>query len=118
MKENILFRKERHPLEFPSLGSTFKNIIWNPKKLKFLSRKEPQLDQFINKGKIPVTYFINACGLRGKRIGQAQISEKHSNFIINLGNAKSKDVINLINLIKKRVKNKFDLDLEEEIIII
>ena len=53
--------------------------------------------------------------MKGKRIGQAQISEKHTNFIINLGGAKAEDVLNLINLVKKEVKDKFRIELEEEI---
>jgi UDP-N-acetylmuramate dehydrogenase len=55
------------------------------------------------------------CGLKGKRIGQAKISEKHANFIVNLGNARAKDVKKLINLIKKEVKKKFGALLDEEI---
>ena len=62
--------------------------------------------------------LIEKCGLRGKRIGGAQISEKHANFIINLGNATANDVLALIDLAKKEVKNKFKITLEEEIRII
>ena len=60
-------------------------------------------------------YLIQKCGLKGKKIGQAQISEKHANFIVNLGGATAKDVKKLINLIKKSVKKKFKINLEEEI---
>jgi len=55
-------------------------------------------------------------GVKGKRIGDAQIAQKHPNFIINLGNAKSKDVKALINFAKDAVKQKFGVTLEEEII--
>jgi len=58
--------------------------------------------------------LIEKCGLKGKKIGGAKISEKHANFIINSGKAKSEDVIKLINLIKGEVKNKLGVALEEE----
>jgi len=59
--------------------------------------------------------LIDACGLKGKRVGKAEISKKHANFIVNLGGAKEKDVIKLINLAKKSVKKKFKINLQEEI---
>jgi UDP-N-acetylmuramate dehydrogenase len=59
--------------------------------------------------------LIEKCGLKGKMIGGAKISEKHANFIINFKNAKAKDIKNLINLAKNKVKNKFGVKLEEEI---
>ena len=86
------YRRKNHPLDFPSAGSIFKN----PKNKKAWE-------------------LIKECGLEGKRIGNAQISKKHSNFIINLGDASSKDVLNLIDLAKKQVKNKFGIEIEEEI---
>jgi len=51
--------------------------------------------------------------LKGKIIGGAQISSKHANFIVNLGNAKSDDVLALINLAKQSVKEKFNINLRE-----
>jgi len=59
--------------------------------------------------------LIEKCGLKGKKIGGAKISEKHANFIINFDNAKSKDIEALIGLAKKEVKRKFGIILEEEI---
>jgi len=59
--------------------------------------------------------LIEECGLKGMRIGDAEISPQHANFIINLGKAKSENVLKLISLIKKEVKKKFLIDLEEEI---
>ena len=59
--------------------------------------------------------LIEDCGLKGKRIGDAMISEEHANWIINLGKAKSEDIEKLISLIKKKVKEKFNVELVEEI---
>ncbi len=92
IKEYIKERKKSQPLEYASAGCIFKNTN---------------------------SYFagqlIEKASLKGKQIGQAMVSKKHANFIINLGEAKSKDVIELISLIKKQVKKKFNIDLKEEI---
>lgn len=113
MNEKINYRREKHPLEFPNAGSIFKNINLTeaPEKLKYLAEKY----RVIKGDKIPTAFVIEYLGLKGKQIGGARISEKHANFIVNINNAKSKDVLDLINLIKDKVKDKFDLDLELEI---
>lgn len=59
--------------------------------------------------------IIDLCGLKGRHIGGASISQRHANFILNLKNAKSRDVLRLITLIKEQVKKKFKIDLEPEI---
>lgn len=95
VNEIINLRESKHPLDKPSLGSTFKNPEGD-----FAAR------------------LISECGLKGKIIGDAQISEKHPNFILNLGNAKFDDIINILNLVKEEVFKKFAVKLEEEIIIV
>ncbi len=92
MKEILISRKEKCPLNFPSAGSIFKNY-----------------------GKISAGKLIEECGLKGKRIGGAIISKKHANFILNDKKAKANDVMKLIKLIKEKVKRKFKIRLEEEI---
>lgn len=114
MKRFLVYRKANHPLSFPSAGCVFKNY---DKKItdKNLLRKYPELNEFNKGSRIPTSYLIDKSGLKGKIIGRAQISEKHANFIINLGGAKSEDVIKLIKLAKQKVKSKFGIVLEEEI---
>lgn len=90
-KEILKLRRQKIPLGF-SAGSVFKN---------------PTSES--------AGFLIERCGLKGKKNGKAQISEKHANFIVNLGNAKAKDVKKLINLTKRKVKNKFGILLDEEI---
>jgi UDP-N-acetylmuramate dehydrogenase len=97
--EFLKYRKKCHPIEFFSAGSVFVN----PEKKKEM---------------ISVGYLIEKIGLKEKKIGNAQISEKHANFIINLGNAKSKDVEALIKLAKQKVKKNFNINLETEIQIV
>lgn len=62
--------------------------------------------------------LIEECGLKGLRIGDAQVSEKHANFIINLGQAKAQDVIKLMKIVKARVKKMKGIDLQPEVRII
>lgn len=98
-------RKKTQPLEYPSAGCIFQNI------------SQAQAMRLATPGLTRSTGFlIEACGLKGKRIGDAQISEKHTNFIINLGGATAHDVLSLIELCQKKVKEKFNLDLKLEII--
>jgi len=75
-------------------------------------------NQFKKFGKIPAGYLIESCGLKGKRIGGAEISKQHANFIVNINKAKAEDVLALINLCKKEVKRKFGIGLQEEIRIV
>lgn len=71
---------------------------------------------FINPKPYVAGEMIDRCGLKGKKIGRAQISPKHANFIVNLGGAKATDVVALINLAREKVKEKFGIELKEEIV--
>lgn len=88
-------RREKQPLEYPSAGSTFKR---------------------------PEGYFaaklIEDSGLKGVHVGDAEVSQKHSGFIINKGNATAKDILNLIEIVQNTVKEKFNVDLHTEVMII
>jgi UDP-N-acetylmuramate dehydrogenase len=91
-RELILRRNRTQPLEFPNLGSMFKNPM-NTHAAK----------------------LIELAGLKGKRAGHAQISEKHANFIINLGGAKAEDVMKLIDLTKRTVYQNSGVMLDLEV---
>lgn len=94
--ENYSKRKNLQPYSLPSAGSVFKRPV---------------------EGFAPI--YIEKCGLKGKRVGGAEISQKHCGFIVNYdAKAKFKDVLKLITKIKKTVSKKFDIMLEEEIIIL
>ena len=88
-------RRIRQPLEYPSLGCVFKRY-----------------------GGIGAGYYIDKAGLKGYKIGGAEVSDKHAGFIINKHSASPSDIIALIELIKTSVYNKFGIMLEEEIEII
>ena len=108
IKEYLNYRKETQPLNFPSAGSVFKN----PKNFSAGELGEEDKSSSLS---FAAARLIEECGLKGKRIGNVKISEKHANFIVNLGGGKAKDVKKLINLAKKKVKEKFGITLEEEI---
>lgn len=95
MNKNIESRKEKQPIDMPSAGSTFKRGN------DFITAK-----------------LIDECGLKGYSIGDAMISDKHAGFIVNKGEAKAKDVIELINYVKETVKEKKEKNIELEIEII
>jgi UDP-N-acetylmuramate dehydrogenase len=91
-REHILKRNTTQPLTLPNSGSMFKN---------------PQ-GMFAAK-------LIEQTGLKGKRVGNAQISEKHANFIVNLGEAKASDVVTLVDLARRTVHQNTGLLLELEV---
>ena len=70
---------------------------------------------FLEKGIISAGWLMDQAGCKGMKVGNAQVSEKHANFIVNLGDATAEDVKNLIEEVKKKVYNKFKINLEEEV---
>lgn len=95
MAELAQQRREKQPLQYPSAGSTFKR---------------------------PEGYFagklISDAGLKGKTIGGAQVSEKHAGFIVNIGGATTKDILDLIAFCQKTVQEQFGVTLETEVKIV
>jgi len=97
-------------------GSIFQNVHITSRQIKQFEKEKIGLTpEIINKRIIPAGWLIDKCGLRERKIGKAQVSQKHANFIVNLGGARAKDVLKLINLIKKKVKERYSIELEEEI---
>lgn len=117
IEEKIKYRRERHPIEYPNVGSIFKNVD-----LKLVPDElHSQLDHVIKQDPFPVVptaYLISEAGLKGIACGGAMISPKHPNFIVNMRHATAQDVKQLINLVKTTVKEKFNVELEEEIIYV
>lgn len=95
MDELMNKRRDKQPLQYPSAGSTF---------------KRPQ-GHFAGA-------LIEQAGLMGKTVGGAMVSEKHAGFIINYNDATTDNIVDLINEVKKEVKEKFGIELEKEIIYI
>jgi UDP-N-acetylmuramate dehydrogenase len=88
-------RKRMQPLDYPSAGSIFKN----PKEG-------------------PAGKWIEEAGLKGCRMGQAMISERHANFIINLGKATAEEIINLMEMVERKVYEEKRISLEREVRVV
>ena len=95
IKESLKERKRNQPVSTLNAGCVFRN------------------PETCEAGKL-----IETAGLKGARLGDAEVSKKHANFIINCGRAKAKDVYNLIEKIRETVKEKFDIDLELELKVV
>lgn len=95
MQEYSKKRKDTQPLNMPSSGSAFKR----------------------SNGIIP-SLLIDKCGLKGYKIGGAEVSKKHAGFIVNSGGATAENINDLLSYIKAKVLKEFDVNLEEEIIYI
>ena len=95
MEELSAKRREKQPVSLPSGGSTFKR---------------------------PEGYYaaalIDQCGLRGFRIGGAEVSQKHTGFIVNIANATAQDVYRLMEHVRAEVYKKFSVTLQNEICIV
>lgn len=117
---NIEYRKIRHPLEFPNCGSVFKNIALKEHIEKILE-VYPDLEEKIKRdwhGKVAMGYLIKRLDLSEFRVGQAMVSGKHCNFIINLGNAKASDVLSIIKTIKNKFLKTFGFEPELEVEVV
>ncbi|MDD4145822.1 MAG: UDP-N-acetylmuramate dehydrogenase [Clostridia bacterium] len=94
MRQYLHLRREKQPLELPNAGSVFKNTGQGAGRL------------------------IEGVGAKGWRVGDAQISEKHANFIVNLGEAKASEIKTLIREVQKAVKQKYGVELETEVVFL
>ena len=95
MQELLARRSEKQPLQYPSAGSTFKRPAGSYASL-----------------------LIDQCGLRGMRVGGAQVSEKHAGFVINTGGATCRDVLTLCEKVRQTVKEQTGYTLELEPVIL
>ncbi len=114
VQEKIEYRKKYHPLEYPSIGSIFKNVDVKdiPEGLIEKIKAPVKSDPF---PVVPVAYIISEAGLKDRREGDALVSPKHPNYIVNVGHATAKNVHDLIDIVKAEVKNKFNITIEEEV---
>ena len=114
IKEVLNTRNAKLP-EYPSAGSVFKNILITSENLEQVEDFKNLPVEYLKNKKIPAAWLIESMDLKGHTIGQAQISPKHANFIVNIGKATANDVLQLISYIKMKVRDEFSLQLMEEI---
>ena len=96
-------RRSSQPLNFPNAGSTFKRLAAG-------AAETPT--------QVAPGYYIEQAGLKGFRIGGAEVSTIHANFIVNTGNATAKDIADLCQLMTQKVQEKFGISLQREIIFL
>ena len=116
-EEKIRYRQVRHPLEYPNVGSIFKNVDVN----RVTKKQLPALAHVIKQDPFPVVptaYLIAQSGLMGVSFGGAMVSPKHPNFIVNVCQATAADVRTLIDMVKRTVRERFGIRLEEEVMYV
>ena len=102
---SLEYRKQTQPYGVATGGCFFQNIgEANAKRLGFATASAGNL--------------IDKAGLKGKNCGGFIVSEKHANFIVNTGEGKAEDLVKLLNIVKTTVKEKFDVELHEEVVIV
>lgn len=116
------FRQDKPYIKHPTCGSIFRNHMLREGETMAGKGASPEelerVQKFLDKGVVPTGWAIDICGLRGEKRGGAQVSATHGNFIVNLGNARAADVLELINLCKDRVYDKLGVRLQEEVRVI
>lgn len=105
VQESDMKRSSTQPLGTPSSGCVFKNVELTPE----------QSAKFDGKTKLSAGWLIDQAGLKGAKVGGAEVSSVHANFIVNTGEATCQDIEQLIAQIQDAVKQKFQLELEKEV---
>lgn len=111
--DTIAAREAKHPQAARCAGSFFMNPVVKDQELQdefFKDTGMPSKD-----GKLPAGWLIDHAGLRGKKIGGAQMSIQHPNYLINTGTATAEDVVMLASIVKQRVRTELDVLLREEV---
>ena len=124
--EFLQYRNQTQPRGNASIGCIFKNIdlagvygeAHRERLLQHFDAQNEKVREFLHREKISAGWLIEQVGMKGLRVGLAQVSEKHGNFIVNLGGASAQDVLTLIAQIKEKVYDRLGIELEEEIQII
>ena len=113
MERIIALRESKHAQSAKCAGSFFMNPVVKDEKLREEFTRDtgaPPKDE-----KLPAGWLIDHVGLRGKHVGGARVSDQHPNYIINTGGATAEDVIILVSLIKRRVRDDLRVQLKEEV---
>lgn len=113
MEDTLAQRNIKQRQDVKSAGSYFSNPVIEDRQLR--KEFEDELGSKSRENRVPAGWIIDKAGLRGKRIGDAMVSEEHSNYILNVGRATSEDVVILESIIKQTVRDKYNVQLEREV---
>jgi UDP-N-acetylmuramate dehydrogenase len=115
IRDLVAVRQGKYPTRFGNAGSVFKNFNFAnleqvPEKIRTALPSK-----YMEWKKIPAAWLIESLGLKGKKIGNAMVSEEHGNFIVNAGGATSDEVLQLISYVKMKVRDELGIQLHEEV---
>lgn len=113
MDETMAIRESKHPQDAKCAGSFFMNP--HVKDEQLLKEFEKDTGNASKDGKLPAGWLIDHVGLRGKKIGGAQVSPIHPNYLLNTGTATAHDIVMLASLVKTRVRDELHVRLKEEV---
>ena len=124
--EYLKYRNETQPQGYSSTGCIFKNVslegshgeAHRVRLLQHFDSQDEKVKEFLHREKISAGWLVEQAGLKGLKIGNAMVSDKHGNFVLNLGGSTASEVKEIIEKIKGEVYDKFGIELEEEIKII
>jgi UDP-N-acetylmuramate dehydrogenase len=108
IREATLYRAQTQPLGMPSSGCIFQNVPNDPNLQKLFP-------QFAERSHVPGGFLIDQAGLKGERVGDVEVSQKHAAFFVNHGTGTSEQVEELVTKVKQRVKAKYGVELHEEV---
>lgn len=119
MREAAKKRTATQPIGIPSTGCMFRNPKVSAKDLARIKEKievpESAIKEVNGQTQLAAGFLIDKAGLKGTTVGEAQVSEKHATYIINLGNATAKDIENLCQVVEKKVFAAYNVLLEREV---
>lgn len=108
IKEATMYRAKTQPLGEPSSGCYFRNTVNTP-------LLKSRFAQFAERRECPSAFLIDQAGLKGTRVGDIEVSQKHAAFFVNKGHGTSQDVLALAQIVRDRVKQEFGVELQEEV---
>lgn len=117
LQEVALHRSSTQPLGIPSSGCMYKNPFVTNEQVKKLTQLLPDIVMKEVSGRIqvPAGYLIDRAGLKGSKVGDAVVSDKHATYILNRGKASSEDIVTLCERIETKVKHLYGISLEREV---
>lgn len=126
--EHLQYRMKTQPQGHASTGCIFKNVeikeqAFVPSSGRGGTRNKEQFkvpipDEFLQKGKISAGWLVEQAGMKGAKVGNALVSPRHGNFVVNTGGATAAEVLTLVEQIKERVYDTSGIEIEEEIQIV
>jgi UDP-N-acetylmuramate dehydrogenase len=111
IKEATMYRAKTQPLGEPSSGCYFRNTPNTP-------LLQQRFAQFAERRECPSAFLIDQAGLKGTRVGDIEVSQKHAAFFVNKGNGTSDQVLELARIVKDKVKAEFGVELQEEVFLL